>query len=67
MHSSQAMRRTSATEPIYQWINYIKTFYTGYFDPGRNRWMELRFHPKFWCVIGSIIAEQPYTNCAVAM
>ena len=39
-----------------QWINYIKTFYTGYFDPGRNRWIEPSFHPKFWCVIGSIIA-----------
>ena len=25
----------------------------------------LQGHPKIWCVIGSIIAEQPHTNCAV--
>ena len=54
------------SDQAYQWINYIKTYYTGYFDPGRNRWIEPRFHPRFWCVIGSIIAEQPHTNCAVA-
>ena len=35
----------------YQWVNYIKTFYTSYFDPGRNMWIEPMFHPKFWYVI----------------
>ena len=35
------------SDQAYQWINYIKTFYTGYFDPGHNRWIEPRFHPKF--------------------
>ena len=39
--------RLFASDQAYQWINYIKTFYTGYFDPGRNRWIEPRFHPKF--------------------
>ena len=43
------------SDQAYQWINYIKTFYTGYFDPGRNRWIE-----------PSIIAEQQHTNCAVS-
>ena len=42
--------------PCYQLINYIKTFYTGYFVPGRNKWIKPRFHPRFWYVIGSIIA-----------
>ena len=61
IHALLAGNEEDISDRAYQWINYIKTFYTGYFDPGRNR-----LHPKFWCVIGSIIAEQPHTNCALA-
>ena len=66
IHALLASNEEDISDRAYQWINYIKTFYTGYFDPGRNRWIEPSFHPKFWCVIGSIIAEQPHANCAVA-
>ena len=66
IHALLAGNEEDISDRAYQWINYIKTFYTSYFDPGRNRWIEPRFHPKFWCVIDSIIAEQQHTNCAVS-
>ena len=47
IHALLSGNEDGISDQAYQWINYIKTFYTGYFDPGRNRWIEPRFHPKF--------------------
>ena len=56
IHTLLAGNEEGISDRGYQLINYIKTFYTGYFVPGRNKWIKPRFHPRFWYVIGSIIA-----------
>ena len=48
-----------------RWVHYIRTWYTGYWDPSRNDWVQPKFPTNMWSVAGSIVAEEPHTNCSV--
>ena len=47
------------------WILYVRVWYTGFWDRTRNEWVQPRFPAQMWSVAGSIVNEDPHTNCSV--